>query len=79
MRLVLRGHLRPLFSGHGLRMQHFYAIEGGYRVEQEKQSLDQLARGEPPVAPCRRPSSRSPDASDIMARQLGLPRPSPDR
>src|ERR1039457_639276 len=64
-------------------MQHFYAIEGGYRVEQEKQSLDQLreenrlrhaallrhrrrlprragkavprpvARGEPPVAPCR--------------------------
>jgi cell division protein FtsL len=57
-------------------MQHFYAIEGGYRVEQEKQTLDQL-REENRQLRLAEAELSQPGRIDIMARQLGLAAPQP--
>jgi cell division protein FtsL len=57
-------------------MQHFYAIEGGYRVEQEKQSLDQL-REENRQLRLAEAELTQPGRIDIMARKLGLAAPQP--
>ncbi len=57
-------------------MQHFYAIEGGYRVEQEKQTLDQL-REENRQLRLSQAELTQPGRIDTMARQLGLAAPQP--
>jgi cell division protein FtsL len=57
-------------------MQHFYAIEGGYRVEQEKQTLDQL-REENRQLRLAQAELTQPGRIDMMARQLGLVAPQP--
>jgi len=57
-------------------MQHFYAIEGGYRVEQEKQTLDQL-REENRQLRLSEAELTQPGRIDMMARQLGLAAPQP--
>jgi cell division protein FtsL len=57
-------------------MQHFYAIEGGYRVEQEKQTLDQL-REENRQLRLSQAELTQPGRIDTMARQLGLAAPLP--
>ena len=57
-------------------MQHFYAIEGGYRVEQEKQTLDQL-REENRQLRLAQAELTQPGRIDMMARQLGLAAPQP--
>jgi|SRR5579859_7780583 len=57
-------------------MQHFYAIEGSYRVEQEKQVLDQL-REENRQLRLSQAELTQPERIDMMARQLGLAAPQP--
>jgi cell division protein FtsL len=57
-------------------MQHFYAIEGSYRVEQEKQMLDQL-REENRQLRLAQAELTQPARIDMMARQLGLSAPQP--
>jgi cell division protein FtsL len=57
-------------------MQHFYAIEGSYRVEQEKQSLNQL-REENRQLRLSQAELTQPGRIDTMARQLGLAAPQP--
>jgi len=57
-------------------MQHFYAIEGSYRVEQEKQALDQL-REENRQLRLSQAELTQPERIDMMARQLGLAAPQP--
>ena len=57
-------------------MQHFYAIEGSYRVEQEKQTLDQL-REENRQLRLAQAELTQPGRIDTMARQLGLAAPEP--
>jgi cell division protein FtsL len=57
-------------------MQHFYAIEGSYRVEQEKQSLNQL-REENRQLRLSQAELTQPGRIDMMARQLGLAAPQP--
>jgi cell division protein FtsL len=57
-------------------LQHFYAIEGGYRVESEKQALDQL-REENRQLRLAEAQLTQPDRVDSMARQLGLAEPQP--
>jgi cell division protein FtsL len=57
-------------------MQHFYAIEGGYRVEQEKQALSQL-REENRQLRLAQAELTQPGRIDTMARQLGLIAPQP--
>jgi cell division protein FtsL len=57
-------------------MQHFYAIEGGYRVESEKQTLDQL-REENRQLRLSQAELTEPARIDMMARQLGLSAPQP--
>ena len=57
-------------------MQHFYAIEGSYRVEQEKQTLDQL-REENRQLRLAQAELIQPERIDMMARQLGLAAPQP--
>jgi cell division protein FtsL len=57
-------------------MQHFYAIEGGYRVEQEKQTLNQL-REENRQLKLAQAELTQPGRIDAMARQLGLVAPQP--
>jgi len=57
-------------------MQHFYAIESGYRVEQEKQTLDQL-REENRQLRLSQAELTQPGRIDMMARQLGLAAPQP--
>jgi cell division protein FtsL len=57
-------------------MQHFSAIEGSYRVEQEKQTLDQL-REENRQLRLSQAELTQPARIDMMARQLGLAAPQP--
>lgn len=57
-------------------LQHFYAIEGGYRVESEKQVRDQL-REENRQLRLSEAQLTQPGRIDLMARQLGLQEPQP--
>ena len=57
-------------------MQHFYAIEGSYRVEQEKQTLNQL-REENRQLRLAQAELTQPGRIDTMARELGLAAPQP--
>jgi cell division protein FtsL len=57
-------------------LQHFYAIEGGYRVESEKQMRDQL-REENRQLRLSEAQLAQPGRIDLMARQLGLQEPQP--
>jgi hypothetical protein len=57
-------------------LQHFSAIEGGYRVESEKQVLDQL-REENRQLKLSEAQLTQPDRIDKMARELGLMEPQP--
>jgi hypothetical protein len=57
-------------------MQHFYAIEGSYRVEQEKQALNQL-REENRQLRLAEAELTQPGRIDAMARGLGLVAPQP--
>ncbi|MGA3048651.1 MAG: cell division protein FtsL [Terracidiphilus sp.] len=57
-------------------LQHFYAIEGGYRVESEKQIRDQL-REENRQLRLSEAQLTQPGRIDLMARQLGLQEPQP--
>jgi cell division protein FtsL len=74
---VFSGAIAILFSLvmiYGL--QHFRAIEGGYRVESEKQMLDQL-REENRQLRLSEAQLTQPGRIDAMARQLGLAEPQP--
>ena len=57
-------------------LQHFNAIEGGYRVESEKQAVDQL-REENRQLRLTEAQLTQPGRIDPMARQLGLMEPQP--
>jgi cell division protein FtsL len=57
-------------------VQHLSAIEGGYRVESEKQTLDQL-REENRQLKLAEAQLTQPGRIDSMARQLGLAEPAP--
>jgi len=57
-------------------LQHFYAIESGYRVESEKQALDQL-REENRQLRLSEAQLTEPGRIDTMARELGLAEPQP--
>jgi cell division protein FtsL len=57
-------------------LQHFYAIESGYRVESEKQMRDQL-REENRQLRLAEAQLTQPGRIDSMARQLGLAEPQP--
>ncbi len=57
-------------------LQHFHAIEGGYRVESEKQQLDQL-REENRQLRLSEAELTQPVRIDLMARKLGLEAPQP--
>jgi cell division protein FtsL len=57
-------------------LQHFSAIESGYRVEQEKQTLDQL-REENRQLRLSEAQLTEPARIDRMARELGLMEPQP--
>ncbi len=74
---VFSGAIAVLFSLvmiYGL--QHFYAIEGSYRVESEKQALNQL-REENRQLRLAQAELAQPGRIDMMARQLGLAAPQP--
>jgi cell division protein FtsL len=74
---VFSGALIVLFSLAMIyAMQHFSAIEGSYRVEQEKQMLDQL-REENRQLRLSEAELTQPGRIDMMARQLGLAAPQP--
>jgi hypothetical protein len=57
-------------------LQHFSAIEGGYRVEAEKQTRDEL-REENRQLRLAEAQLTQPERIDLMARQLGLVEPQP--
>jgi len=57
-------------------LQHFYAIESGYRVEAEKQAVEQL-REENRQLRLFEAQLSQPGRIDSMARQLGLAEPAP--
>jgi len=57
-------------------LQHFSAIEGGYQVESEKQTRDQL-REENRQLKLAEAQLTEPGRIDSMARQLGLLEPQP--
>jgi cell division protein FtsL len=57
-------------------LQHFYAIEGGYRVESEKQVRDQLREDNRQLRLAEAQLSQ-PVRIDQMARQLGFAEPQP--
>ena len=57
-------------------LQHFYAIEGGYRVESEKQAVEQL-RDENRQLRLSEAQLSQPERIDTMARHLGLTEPAP--
>ncbi|MGD0628821.1 MAG: cell division protein FtsL [Terracidiphilus sp.] len=57
-------------------LQHFYAIESGYRVEAEKQAVEQL-REENRQLRLSEAQLTQPGRIDSMARQLGLAEPAP--
>lgn len=68
------GVLLSLIMIYGL--QHFYAIESSYRVEQEKQQLSQL-REENRQLRLAQAELTQPGRIDVMARQFGLAAPQP--
>jgi cell division protein FtsL len=57
-------------------LQHFSAIENGYRVESEKQTLEQL-REDNRQLKLTEAQLTQPGRIDTMARQLGLAEPQP--
>lgn len=57
-------------------LQHFYAIEVGYRVEAEKQTVEKL-REENRQLRLAEAQLTQPGRIDTMARQLGLAEPAP--
>jgi len=57
-------------------MQHFSAIEGSYRVEQEKQTLNQLHEENRQLRLAQAELTQ-PGRIDMMARGLGLASPQP--
>lgn len=57
-------------------LQHFYAIENSYRIESEKQVVDQLREQNRQLRLSEAQLSR-PGRIDGMARQLGLSEPQP--
>jgi cell division protein FtsL len=57
-------------------LQHFYAIETSYRIESEKQAVDQLREENRQLRLSEAQLSR-PGRIDGMARQLGLAEPQP--
>lgn len=57
-------------------LQHFSAIEGSYRVESEKQQLDQL-REENRQLRLNEAELSQPARIDVLARQYGLAAPEP--
>ena len=57
-------------------LQHFYAIEGGYRVESEKQAVDQM-REENRQLRLAEAQLTQPGRIDSKARELGLAEPQP--
>jgi cell division protein FtsL len=57
-------------------LQHFYAIESGYRVESEKAALEQL-REQNRQLRLSQAELAQPGRIDEMARQLGLTAPQP--
>jgi cell division protein FtsL len=57
-------------------LQHFYAIENGYRVESEKQALEQL-REENRQLKLSEAELTQPSRIDGLAQQLGLMAPQP--
>jgi hypothetical protein len=57
-------------------LQHFYAIEGGYRVESEKQAVEQLREVNRQLR-LSEAQLTEPGRIDSMARQLGLTDPAP--
>jgi hypothetical protein len=57
-------------------LQHFYAIEGGYRVESEKQAVEQLREANRQLRLAEAQLTQ-PGRIDSMARQLGLAEPAP--
>jgi cell division protein FtsL len=59
-------------------LQHFSAIESGYRVESEKQVRDQL-REENRQLRLSEAQLTQPGRIDRMARELGLAEPQPDQ
>jgi len=59
-------------------LQHFYAIESGYRVEAEKQQRDQL-REENRQLRLNEAQLTQPGRIDLMAREMGLAEPQPDQ
>ena len=63
-----------LFMIYGL--QHFSAIESGYRVESEKQVLDQLREDNRQLR-LTEAQLTQPGRIDPMARELGLVEPQP--
>jgi hypothetical protein len=73
-RLVKAPDLFSLVMIYGL--QHFYAIENSYRVESEKQTLNQL-REENRQLRLSQAELTQPGRIDMMARQLGLAAPQP--
>jgi cell division protein FtsL len=68
--------LFTLIMAYGL--QHFSAIESGYRVESEKQVRDQL-REENRQLRLSEAQLTQPGRIDRMARELGLAEPRPDQ
>ena len=59
-------------------LQHFSAIEGGYKVESEKQMLDKL-REENRQLRLAEAQLTEPGRLDSIARQMGLADPQPDQ
>ena len=71
---IAAAFLLSLIMVYGL--QHFYAIESSYRVESEKQTLDQL-REENRQLRLSEAELTQPGRIDQMARRLGLAEPQP--
>ena len=57
-------------------LQHFYAIESGYRVESEKLAVEQLREDNRQLRLAEAQLTQ-PGRIDTMARQLGLAEPAP--
>lgn len=57
-------------------LQHFYAIEGGYRLESDKAVLEQLREANRQLRLAEAQLTQ-PERIDTMARQLGLAEPAP--
>jgi cell division protein FtsL len=59
-------------------LQHFYAIESGYRVEKEKDQLNAL-REENRQLKLSEAQLTEPGRIDSMARQMGMSEPAPEQ